>query len=97
MAKEELMKFEITSKKNSIILPTDKFILKSNFTEIEIDAEEYSKIDLMLQAINAGKISPDVKVKIKRTGEWVSLQHFSYLIRKKSSNPKVFGEDIEIK
>jgi hypothetical protein len=76
--------------------PTDRFLFRCGNKEVEIGYEEYQKIDALLIGINEGKVARNSMVHIKKTGEWMSLEHFSYLIRKKSSEPKVFGEDIRL-
>jgi hypothetical protein len=76
--------------------PTDRFLFRCGGTEVEIGFFEYQEIDKLLLGINNGQVDRNSMIKIKKTGEWMSLAHFSYLIRKKSSEPKVFGEDIKL-
>jgi hypothetical protein len=92
------MKFEIenTEKKYPMIKPTDRFILKCGYAEIEINAEEYALIDEILIALSEVKLMKAPKIKLKRTQEWINLDNFNYLTRKKSNEPKIFGEDIPI-
>lgn len=76
--------------------PNDRFLFRSGGKEVEVGYDEYKEIDRLLCGIAEGKIARNSSIRIKKTGEWMGLEHFSYLIRKKSSEPKVFGEDIKL-
>jgi len=70
--------------------------MRCGYQETELNAEEYCFVDSLLQGISKGAVHASSSYRCKRTGETFSLAHFQYLIRKKSSAPRVFGEDVQL-
>jgi hypothetical protein len=96
MKNQNLQSTKDSLKPYSDIKKTDRFILKCGQVESELTAGEYCVVDSLLKSIKSGKVHPNSFYRCKRTGETFNLAHFSYLIRKKSSEPKIFGEDIKL-
>jgi len=91
------MKDELQTTNNQLsIKETDKFIFKCGSQETELDAREYLLVNKLLQGIMTGQVNSHSFYRCKRTGETFNLAHFSYLIRKKQNEPKIFGEDIKL-
>lgn len=76
--------------------PTDRFILKCGFKEVELMVDERDVVSQLLEGIMNGTVNPNSFYRCKRTGEIFNLAHFAYLIRKKNLEPKFFGEDIKL-
>jgi len=94
MENQSLQSTKDSIQKYSNIKETDRFIFKCGYNEVELTAKEYKFVDTLLFKIKNGEINPSSIYKCKRTGESFNLAHFMYLIRKKDSSPKIFGEDL---
>ena len=78
------------------IKQTDRFMFRCGFNEIEINADEYCYVDSLLRAMQSGEVNRNAIYRCKRTGESFALSNFQYLTRKKSSEKKIFGEDLKL-